>query len=149
MRKNGFYLIVGCITSILLIIFWYSIETHSPLVISIAFIIGVGLAYFARSRVTDLVEDERSARITEKAVLRTFQIFWVLFGALSIGEVMNILSPPRFPRPFPEMPPPPAPIGFRAFGYMQLVLLCLMIFLYVGFRIYYARKFGEWETDEE
>jgi hypothetical protein len=24
-----------------------------------------------------------------------------------------------------------------------------MIFLYVGFRVYYARKYGEWETDEE
>ncbi len=35
------------------------------------------------------------------------------------------------------------------FGYMQLALLFLMFFLYVGFRIYYARKYGEWETDEE
>ena len=35
------------------------------------------------------------------------------------------------------------------FGYLQLALLFLMFFLYVGFRIYYARKYGEWETDEE
>ncbi len=35
------------------------------------------------------------------------------------------------------------------FGYIQLALLFLMFFLYVGFRIYYARKYGEWETDEE
>jgi len=34
-------------------------------------------------------------------------------------------------------------------GYFQLGLLCLMIFLYVGFRMYYARKYGEWEIDEE
>jgi len=35
------------------------------------------------------------------------------------------------------------------FGYLQLSFLFLMFFLYVGFRIYYARKYGEWETDEE
>jgi hypothetical protein len=35
------------------------------------------------------------------------------------------------------------------FGYLQLALLFLMFFLYVGFRIYYAHKYGEWETDEE
>ena len=28
-------------------------------------------------------------------------------------------------------------------GYLQLGLLCLSLFLYVGFRMYYARKFGE------
>jgi hypothetical protein len=30
-----------------------------------------------------------------------------------------------------------------------MLLLCLMIFLYVGFKIYYARQLGEWESDEE
>jgi uncharacterized membrane protein len=34
-------------------------------------------------------------------------------------------------------------------GFVQLGFLCLMIFLYVAFRIYYARKYGEWDTDEE
>jgi hypothetical protein len=40
-------------------------------------------------------------------------------------------------------------MSLKMIGYLQLGLLCLMIFLYVGFRLYYARKFGEWETDEE
>jgi hypothetical protein len=40
-------------------------------------------------------------------------------------------------------------LGPRMMGYFQLGLLCLMFFLYVGFRIYYARKYGEWDTDEE
>ncbi len=31
-------------------------------------------------------------------------------------------------------------------GYMQLTLLFLMFFPYVAFRVYYARKYGEWET---
>jgi uncharacterized membrane protein len=40
-------------------------------------------------------------------------------------------------------------VSLGHFGYLQLALLFLMFFLYVGFRLYYARKYGEWETDEE
>ena len=154
MKKNTFYLFGGCIALVLLAIFWYSVETHlPPLLIESAFIIAIGISYLARKKVTDLIEDERSARITEKAALRTSQVFWVVFCAISIGAVMNMLYLPQFPRqhfsePHQEILPweilPP-----RMMGYLQLGLLCLMIFLYVGFRIYYARKYGDWETDEE
>jgi uncharacterized membrane protein len=148
MKKNTFYLLTGCIALVLLALFWYSVEVHAPLLIEIAFILGIVIIYLARRSVTDLIEDERSAKITEKAAVRTFQVFWVAFCAFSIGAVMQILYVPTFPRERsiirpPEILPP------RMMGYIQLGLLCLMIFLYVGFRIYYARKYGEWETDEE
>ena len=35
------------------------------------------------------------------------------------------------------------------FALIQMALLSLMIILYVGFRVYYARKYGDWDTDEE
>ena len=78
----------------------------------------------------------------------TFQVFWVVFCTISIGAVMQILYVPTFPREHLEVRPPEM-LGPRMMGYFQLGLLCLMIFLYVGFRIYYARKYGDWETDEE
>ena len=148
MKKNTFYLLIGCIALALLAILWYSVEIHRPLLIEVAFIAGIAVIYIARRRVEDLIEDERSVKITEKAAVRTFQVFWVVFFAFSIGAVMEILYVPEFPRSFrpgrsPAILPP------RLMGYIQLGLLCLMIFLYVGFRIYYARKYGEWETDEE
>ena len=153
MKKNTFYIFTGFIALALLAIFWYSVELHLPFVLEIAIIIGIGAIYFARRNVTDLIEDERSARITEIAAMRTMQVFWVVFCAFSIGAVMNMLYIPRFSRQQlserqsemlpPEILPP------RMIGYIQLALLCLMIFLYVGFRLYYARKYGEWETDEE
>jgi len=148
MKKNTFYLFVGCIALALLAIFWYSVEIHSPPLISLAFIIGICLIYYARKRVTDLIDDERSAKITEQAVIRTFQVFWVVFCAISIGAVMQLLYVPTFPKPAyadrtREI------LGPRLMGYFQLSMLCMMIFLYVGFRIYYARKYGDWETDEE
>lgn len=148
MKKNSFYLIIGCIALALLALFWYSVEIHNPFVIEIAFVIAIVIIYRAKGKVTDLIEDERSAKISEQAALRTFQVFWVGFCALSIGAVMQILYVPSFPREFPSVRPPEV-LGPRMMGYVQLGLLCLMIFLYVAFRIYYARKYGDWETDEE
>ncbi|MCK9593118.1 MAG: DUF2178 domain-containing protein [Methanoregula sp.] len=148
MRKNTFYILFGCIALILLIIFWYSVEIHQHLLIEIAFIIGIALVYLARRKVTDIINDERDVKITEQATNRTMQVFWVAFCAFSIGAVMELLRVPTFSRPVPGTRPadilPP-----RMMGYIQLSLLCLMIFLYVGFRIYYARKYGDFETDEE
>jgi len=148
MKKNTFYLLSGCIAVVLLALFWYSVEIHNPFIIELAFVIGIAIAYFARKKVTDLIDDERSTKITEQAVLRTFQVFWVVFCALSIGAVMQILYMPQFPREYFSSHPPKI-ISPQMMGYFQLILLCLMIFLYVGFRMYYARKYGEWETDEE
>jgi uncharacterized membrane protein len=148
MKKNTFYLIFGCIALALLIIFWYSMELQLPFLIEIAFILGIVLVYLAKRKVTDSIDDERDVKITEQATVRTMQIFWVVFCAFSIGAVMQILHIPTFPRE-PPGSRPPVLIGPRMIGYIQLGLLCLMIFLYVGFRIYYAKKYGDFETDEE
>ena len=150
MKKNTFYLLVGCIALALLGILWYSVENHlRPLLGMVAFVAAIVIVYLLRRRVEDLIEDERSVKITEQAAVRTFQVFWVVFAAFSIGAVMDLLYVPQFPRPPPAGGRPPQLIGPRMIGYIQLGLLCLMIFLYVGFRIYYARQYGEWETDEE
>jgi uncharacterized membrane protein len=149
MKKNSFFLVIGCIALALLVIFWYSVEVHIRFLAEISFIVAIGGIYLLRKKVTDFVEDERTARITEKAALRTFQVFWVVFCTLSIGAVMQMLYVPTFTRADFETAHPREILGPRMMGYFQLGLLCLMIFLYVGFRIYYARKYGDWETDEE
>ena len=149
MKKNAFYIVIGCIALLLLGIFSYSVEIDKPWPIEVAFVIAVISIYLIRKKVTDLIEDERSARITEKAALRTMQVFWVVFCAFSIGAVTRILETPTFPTGRYFLPPPPEGFPLRSFGFVQLGLLCLMIFLYVGFRMYYAKKYGDWETDEE
>ena len=148
MKKNTFYIVFGCIALALLAIFWYSIELHTPLFIEIAFIVGIILVFLAKRYVSDFVSDERDIKITEQATIRTMQVFWVIFCAFSILAVMEILRVPTFPRPeFPGRVPDILPP--RMMGYIQLGLLCFMVFLYVGFRIYYAKKYGDFETDEE
>jgi len=148
MKKNTFYILVGCVAFALLLVFWYSVELHTALFIELSFIIGVILIILAKSKVTDRMDDERDIKITEQATVRTMQIFWVVFCLFSIGAVMELLHIPEFPR-MPSPMHPPVILPPRLMGYIQLGLLCMMIFLYVGFRIYYAKKYGEFETDEE
>jgi len=103
MKKNTFYLVVGCIALALLAIL---------------------IIYALRRTVTDIIEDERTAKISEQAALKTFQVFWVIFCALSIGAVMQILYIPTFSRE--DIPVRPHEIaGPRIMGYFQLGLLCL------------------------
>jgi uncharacterized membrane protein len=148
MKKNTFYLLIGCIAISLVCIFWYSDEIHSPLLIMGGFIVAVALIFYVRSKVTDLIQDERDIKITEQAMTRTMQVFWVVFCTFSIGAVAQMLQVPSFPR-LPQGPRTVTLLSPRLMGFVQLGFLCLMIFLYVGFRLYYARKYGEWDSDEE
>ncbi len=159
MKRNTFYLLLGVIVIIEILVLAWSLENHIGPIVEISVLIGIIIAYVARRNVTDIIDDERTAKITEKAALKTFQIFWIVFFIFSTGALMNIIGPPQEPAisHYPHPPPPPmfpfpTPISippWRVFGFVQLLLLAMLIFLYVGFRIYYARKFGEWDTDEE
>lgn len=151
MKRNLYYILVGLIALVEVIFFWLAVDTRNPLLIEIAFPIGILLIYLAKRQVEEIIEDERTVLINQKAALRTLEIFWVIFFALSIGAVVIGLSG-RFPYGAPNaLPPPPHPEfrHFSIFGIGQMAILCLMIFSYVGFRIYYARQYGEWEKDEE
>jgi uncharacterized membrane protein len=147
MNRNIYYVLVGIIAFVLVGIFWWSVQIYNPLPIMVAFIIGVILFYLIRGRVSSIVDDERTNLINEKAALRTLEVFWVIFFVFSLGAFIPEEDHHRFPPPLPHSPPGGFPI--HIFALVQMLLLCTMIFLYVGFRIYYARKFGEWDTDEE
>ena len=70
MKRNTYYIVVGFIALTLLAIFWYSVELHIRFFTEVAFIIAMAIIYLLRKKVTDFTDDERSARITEKASLR-------------------------------------------------------------------------------
>lgn len=172
MKQNFFYILAGVVGLVEVCLFYLSVEFSNPMLITIGFIAGILLLYIAYWRVSDRQVDERSALINQKAGLATFMVFWVVFFATSLGSAVMGLGAPRFPHHPPpqkrdlEVPnesmsmpddmlnagghiPDDGLIRLGYFGYIQLAFLFLMFFLYVGFRIYYARKYGEWETDEE
>lgn len=148
MKRNTFYLLAGVVGLALVGIFWLSVESHNPTLITVAFIAGIVLLYGLRTRISDRVEDERTILISQKSAMRTLEIFWVVFFAISLGGAVFGLGAPGFPRP-PHRPPDEGLIPLGHLGITQMALLCLMIFLYVGFKMYYARRYGEWDTDEE
>ncbi len=169
MKQNTFYILAGIIGLLEVGVFWISVHFLIPYLITIVFIVGVLLLYLAWRKIADRQVDERSVLINQKAGMATFMVFWVIFFATSLGgAVIGLGAPPlpHFPRPPDEKigginesipglqnesirPPDDGLIRLGHFGYLQLALLFLMFFLYVGFRIYYARKYGEWESDEE
>ena len=175
MKQNTFYILAGIIGLVEVGVFWFSVRYMIPYLITGAFIVGVLILYLAGRSITDRQTDERAVLINQKAGMATFMVFWVIFFATSLGgAVIGLGAPPlpHFPRPpdgrpgginesiksfgngpiLPNesiRPPDDGLIRLGHFGYLQLALLFLMFFLYVGFRIYYARKYGEWESDEE
>lgn len=157
MKQNTFYLIAGVVGLLEVGIFWLAVELRMPFLTMGAFIIGVIILYALWKTVTDRQYDERSNLISEKAKSKTLEVFWVLFFTVSLGSaVIGFSTPLRIPQehPFPrglplppELPPEKPFIGY--FGLFQLILLFLLFFLYIGFRIYYSRKYGDWDKDEE
>lgn len=154
MKRNTFYILLGLIALCEVLIFWLSVELHSPHFIQASFILGVAVIYLAKRHVTDIVEDERTALISQKASERTLAVFWIIFFTLSLGSAVLIFGERVGMPPRPPFRPPPEwgvnnfnPLGY--FAMIQMGLLCLMILLYVGFRMYYAKQYGDWEGDEE
>jgi uncharacterized membrane protein len=150
MKRNTFYLLVGLAGIILVATLWASIELAMPILIQLTFLVAVLVIYVLRRTVTETIDDERTNVITQHAAVGTLSVFWVVFFVLSLSSVVW-----EFSRPLGILPPrppgviPPSGPHFGNLGLVQLALLGLMIILYGGFRIYYARKFGDWESDEE
>ncbi len=156
MKQNTFFLLCGVTALLLVGVLWLSIQLSAPVYIQVAFLVAVVVLYLLRRTIHETVEDERTSVITQHAAVATLSVFWVVFFLVSIGTVVW-----EFSRPlgivFPPHPPGLGPgvvvvvegPHFGNLGLLQLGLLGLMIVLYGGFRIYYARKFGDWESDEE
>ncbi len=157
MRRNTFYLLCGATGLALVGVLWLSIQLAAPIYIQVAFLAAVAMLYLLRRTIHETVEDERTSVITQHAAVATLSVFWIVFFLVSISSVvwefsrpLGIVFPPRPPGPGPEVVVvvEQGP-HFGNLGLLQLALLGLMIVLYAGFRIYYARKFGDWESDEE
>jgi len=160
MKQNIFYLMAGIIGLAEVGIFWLAVELKNPFIIMGSFTIGIVFLYALWRKVSDRKDDERAVFITEKAKSRTLDVFWIIFFTLSLGSaVIGFSTPLRIPPPNPAIPtdhvrviirsiPPDRPfMGY--FGLFQLILLFLLILLYLVFRIYYSKKYGDWDRDEE
>jgi len=86
---------------------------------------GVGLIYLCKRRLSEVVEDERNYRISEKASRSTIQIS--AFSMAIIGTVLVALNIDS-PSPFKEV------------GLALVFSACALLIIYMAFYSYYSQK---------
>ncbi len=170
MKKNTFYIICGLIAISLLLLFWLSIELSNPVIIAVSVILAAVLFFILKQRVTDIVQDERTILIDMKTASATIKASVILFLTVNLATIVYVFSVPlgfhsftyhlsndsllsageyEYVSYFP-VPPETIPISqLGLFAVLQLIMIVVALFIYVGFRLYYARKFGVWGDDEE
>lgn len=132
MKRNYFYLCIAAVAFIEVAIFWVSVDIHDPLPTVLAIILGIIGIYVARKYVDEVIEDERTRKITEITALRTLQITWVALFLYALWIIIEALGVDfrHFNRPL-------GILGFRL-----LAILSGIIVLYVALSLYYNKKYG-------
>ncbi len=140
MKQHTYFLLLGVIACIEVGIFLWSIENLEPLVMCGAVVIGGLAAWISRQLVDEIVSDERTHLIIEKASLRTLQIVAVLLFAYSLGGVVISLRSEIF-----------GPFSYQVarFSFFLIFVVFLMIIIYVLAISWYERKYGAGGEDEE
>jgi uncharacterized membrane protein len=132
MKRNYFFLLVAAVAFFEVGIFWVSVDIGDPLPSVLAIILGILGIYFARMHLDEVIQDERTQKITEITALRTLQITWVGLFLFAIWIIIEALGEEL--RHFNRT------IGI--FGFRLLAILCGIIVLYVLLSIYYNKKYG-------
>lgn len=105
----------------------WSISVGNIVLLVVAFIVGPVALYLLRSRVEEVMEDERVHLIHEKASARTVQIFGVTMA--SFGAILIALSRSSY-------------ADFSQSGFTLVYSACVLLMLHLIFRSYYRRKYG-------
>jgi uncharacterized membrane protein len=132
MKRNSFYVLVAAVAFIEVGIFWWSVETATPLASLAAILFGIALVYVARRYIDEVVEDERTEKINGITALRTLQITWIGLFLYALWIVIEALNE--------ELNTYNRRAGLV--GFRLMALLCGIILLYVILSLYYDRKFG-------
>lgn len=128
MERKKFKLYGVVITVVVGFVIGLSASRGEPITAVVAVVVGIILLYVLKSRVKQVIEDERIYRISEKASRRTIQV---------VGTATAILGLSL--------------LGLSRSGYLELTevgysLACfaaVLLMVYMIFYGYYAKKFGE------
>lgn len=99
-----------------------------PIAAIVAVVIGIILLYLLKSRVKQVIEDERVYRISEKASRRTIQIVGTTTALLGLAIIG--LSKSEY-------------LKLAEVGYSLACFATVLLMVYMIFYGYYAKKFGE------
>lgn len=128
MERKKFKLYALVITIIVGFIIGLSAVRGEPITAIFAVIIGMILLYTFKSRVKEVIEDERIYRISEKASRRTIQVVGTTTAILGLS-IMG-LSRSGY-------------LELTEVGYSLACFAAVLLMVYMIFYGYYAKKFGE------
>ncbi len=105
----------------------WSVSVGNILSLVVAFVVGPVALYLLRSRIEEVMEDERIRQIHEKASARTVQVFAVITA--SLGAILIALSRSAY-------------ADFSQSGFTLVYSACALLILHLIFRGYYRKKYG-------
>ena len=108
-------------------LFAWSIMSGNTVVPIIAVIIGTVALYLCKSRVEEVIVDERTYKIGEQAARRTLQVFSIVSGVT--GILLVVLSQYGYPE-------------VTQVGLTLAYSSCALLVLYSLFYRYYNKKYG-------
>lgn len=151
MKKNTFYLICGAVALILVFLFYVSVELKQPWLIFVGILAAFLLYLLCRKNIAGITADEREVLIDMKTASATLKGAAVLYAAVNIPLAVYAFSfPQMILRPPYHIPPVSVPlVSLGSVALVELILLAVVLFLYVGFHVYYAKKYGGDCEDEE
>lgn len=128
MEREKFKLYGFVITIVVGFVIGLSVFRGEIITAIVAVVVGMILLFMLKSRVKQVIEDERVYRISEKASRRTIQVVGVTIALLGLSI-----------------------LGLSKSGYLELFevgysLTCfatVLLMVYMIFYWYYAKKFGE------
>jgi len=120
MDRKKFVMYVAVVCAAMGAFVGYGVSVRNALLPAITFAIGIVLIALGRRRVTEVMEDERVIRISEKASRRVYQVF--VTAAALIGTTLLALN------------------RYTEVGYTLAFSACALPILYMFFYGYYRRK---------
>ena len=120
MNRKQFAIYGAFVCAITGAIVGYSVSEGNALLPAIAFIIGLVLITLGKRSVKDVMEDERTYRISEKVSRRIYQVF--VTGAALAGTTLIALN------------------KYTEVGYTLAFSACTLLILYIILYGYYSRK---------
>ncbi len=125
MNRRQYALCGILITMALGAVIGWSISTENPFLALVAVIVAMALLYLCKTRVEEVLEDERIYRISEKASRRTFQVIILTIGLL--GVVLITLGKGAF-------------VEYKQIGLILAFSVCALLILYLFFYGYYSKR---------
>lgn len=120
MDRKKFTIYAALVCAIMGAVVGYGVSKGNALLPAIAFIIGIILIALGKRDVKEVMEDERTHRISEKASRRIYQVF--VMGAALIGTTLIALN------------------KHIEVGYTLAFSACALLVLYLVLYSYYNRR---------